>query len=208
MRKKYYEYKVWIFDLDGTLYKQLPVRVEMAMRLIMHYMIRPFKLRELLMLRQYRKMREKPANDSNFHQQQIQEMSQRYNMSTDEVSRVIDYWLIKRPLNVLKRWQRAKVLSTIRKHQTQGTTIIVYSDYPVADKLHALNLQADYEFWSNDDLIKCMKPNPQGLQNIIKHLKLNPQDILYVGDRNDKDGKCSESVGIDYLDINEFEKLI
>ena len=208
MRKSLIDYKVWIFDLDGTLYYQLPVRIEMALRLILYYMFRPFKICELLMLRQYRKLREKPTNADNFHQLQIAEMSSRYKMSTDEVSKIIDYWLIKRPLPVIRRWQREKVLSTIKFYQSQGIKIIVYSDYPVADKLQALNLQADYKFYSNDNLIKCMKPNPQGLLNIIKHLKLNLQDILYVGDRDDKDGKCAKQVGVDYLDINEFERLI
>ena len=34
-------YNAYIFDLDGTLYHQLPVRMYMLLRLILHYFLRP-----------------------------------------------------------------------------------------------------------------------------------------------------------------------
>ena len=208
--EKLLKYKVWIFDLDGTLYNQTPVRIEMALQLIAYYICRPFKIRELLMLRQYRKIREKlyNAENPNFHQLQIKEMSRRYNMNVEKVMKIIDYWLINRPLSVIRRWRRSKVLSAIKLYQARGIEIIVYSDYPVSDKLKALNVQPNYSYWSNDELIRCMKPNPKGLRNIIKQFNLTPQEFLYIGDRDDRDGQCARQVGIDYLDINDFEKFV
>lgn len=202
------DYKTWIFDLDGTLYHQKPVRIEMALRLLFHYLIRPFKFRELLMLRDYRLLREQrfKAEETDFQKSQIAEIAQRYNTNTAAVEKIVDFWLIQKPLKILKRWCRDKVLSAIKTQQAKGTTIIVYSDYPVAEKLQALELQPNYSFWSSDNLIRCMKPDSKGLKNILKHLKLNPAEVLYVGDRDDRDGLCASGAGVDYLDINNFEK--
>lgn len=208
--KNIFDYKIWIFDLDGTLYHQLPVRLEMALRLIFYYAIRPHRLKELFMLKDYRNLREKrfKAEEENFQELQIELMAQKYKMDSSTVEKIIDRWLIKNPLKVIKRWQRKKMLSTIKTQQSQGKTIIIYSDYPVAEKLQALDLNADYKFWSNDEIINCMKPNSKGLKNIIESLKLNCKEILYVGDRDDRDKICAEGANVDYLDVNEFEKII
>ena len=84
--------------------------------------------------------------------------------------------------------------------------MIVYSDYPVNEKISAIDFTPEHTFYSNDELIKCMKPNPIGLKNILKSLNLKPDEVLYIGDRDDRDGLCAEAVGVEYLNVKNFSK--
>lgn len=88
----------------------------------------------------------------------------------------------------------------------QGKSFVIYSDYPVKEKLSALGLCPDYSFWSDDGVINCMKPNSRGLEVIIFLLGTGRSEILYVGDRYDRDGLCASGAGIDYMDVRDFMK--
>ena len=72
--KNFLDYKAWVIDFDGTLFYQLPVRIFMAAWLLIYYLPRPLRWKELFMLREYRRLREKLfATDSeNFYQRQLE----------------------------------------------------------------------------------------------------------------------------------------
>ncbi|MBQ3446072.1 MAG: HAD family hydrolase [Synergistaceae bacterium] len=96
----------------------------------------------------------------------------------------------------------------MRKLQASGKTVIIYSDYPVKEKLDALSFTPDYSFWSGDGFIECMKPDSSGIARVIDSLGFDRVEILYVGDRYGRDGLCAEGTGIDYMDVKEFVKKI
>ena len=208
--KNFLSYKAWVLDFDGTLFYQLPVRIFMAAWLLLYYLPRPHRWKELFMLREYRRLRENLfASDSeDFYQRQLENLSQRYNMSVQEILYVVQTWMIEKPQIFIKTFQRKKLIAAIKSAQLRGMTIVIYSDNPVAEKIKALDFTPDYAFWSDDDLIKCMKPNAAGLKNIIGLLKLNREEILYIGDRDDRDGVCAKNVGVDYCDVKKFVKIL
>ncbi|MBQ7593829.1 MAG: HAD family hydrolase [Synergistaceae bacterium] len=201
-------YEVLIFDLDGTLYYQTPVRIFMAVWMIIHYALRPLKIRELFAVLKYRELREKlfAVDKEDFNVKQINEAARLCGVPQEETERVINLWMNEKPLKLVKLFRRRKLLDALRKFQTSGKTIIIYSDYPVKEKLRALNFEPDKYFWSTDGFINCMKPDASGLLRIIRTFKLNAQNILYVGDRYDRDGKCAENTGVAYMDVKEFVK--
>ena len=72
------------------------------------------------------------------------------------------------------------------------------------------------------DFIKVLKPNPEGLEFILSQLGVSTNeedgiradairtdgvrndgirksDILYIGDRTEKDGLCAQKVGVDFF---------
>ena len=208
--KNFLSYKAWVLDFDGTLFYQLPVRIFMAAWLLLYYLPRPHRWKELFMLREYRRLRENLfASDSeDFYQRQLENLSQRYNMSVQEILYVVQTWMIEKPQIFIKTFQRKKLIAAIKSATLRGVTIVIYSDNPVAEKIKALDFTPDYAFWSDDDLIKCMKPNAAGLKNIIGLLKLNREEILYIGDRDDRDGVCAKNVGVDYCDVKKFVKIL
>ena len=193
------DYRVWLFDLDGTLYRQTPVRLEMAAKLLMYYGSHPWRLKELFLIREYRRAREKffLSDQENFAR-----LRDRYGL---EPSTVINDWMIERALPSVRRWRREKMLAAIEEHRRAGGMVIVYSDYPVEEKLRAMGLTVDRGYWSGDPLIDCLKPDPRGLNNVIERLQLERGEILYVGDRDDRDGECARRAGVAYLDVHAFE---
>ena len=59
-------------------------------------------------------------------------------------------------------------------------------------------------FSADDDLIRCMKPDAHGLKKILSLENLKPAEVLYIGDRDDRDGICARLAGVDYLDVKNF----
>ena len=208
--KNFFSYKAWVLDFDGTLFYQLPVRIFMAAWLGLYYLPRPHRWKELFMLRDYRRLREKlfAADSENSYQLQLENLSQRYNMSVKEILVVMQDWMIEKPKFFIKIFQRRKLIAAINSAKLRGVKIVIYSDNPVTEKVKALDFTPDYAFWSDDDLIKCMKPDSSGLKNIIRLLNLNRAEVLYIGDRDDRDGACAKSAGVDYCDVKKFVNLL
>ena len=208
--KNFFDYKAWVLDFDGTLFYQLPMRIFMAAWLGLYYLPRPHRWKEIFMLREYRRLREKlfAADSKNSHQLQLEKLSQRYNMSVQKISDIMQDWMTEKPKFLIKIFQRKKLIAAINSAKLRGITIVIYSDNPVAEKIKALDFTPDYAFWSDDDLIKCMKPNADGLKNIVKLLNLNREEILYIGDRDDRDGLCAENAGVNYCDVKKFVNLL
>lgn len=196
------EYRTWLFDLDGTLYSQTPLRIEMAARLLIYYFSRPWQLSELLLIREYRATREKffLADEENFAR-----LERKYKLPAEKI---INEWMIDRALPAVRRWRREKILRAIDEHRRAGGLTIVYSDYPVEEKLRAMSLTVDHGYWSGDPIIGCLKPEARGLNNVIERLGLLRAEILYVGDRDDRDGECARRAGVAYLDVKEFERRL
>ena len=199
-------YKAWILDFDGTLFYLLPVRIFMAAWLILYYLPRPHRWKEIFMLREYRRLRENlfAADSVNSYQLQLENLSQRYGLTIQKILDLVKMWMIEKPKFLIKTFQRKKLIAAIKFAQLRGIKIVIYSDNPVAEKIKAPDFTPDYAFWSDDDLIKCMKPDSRGLENIIKLLKLNREEILYIGDRDDRDGLCAKNAGVDYCDVKKF----
>lgn len=208
--KNFFDYKAWVLDFDGTLFYQLPMRIFMAAWLGLYYLPRPNRWKEIFMLREYRRLREKlfAAESKNSHQLQLEKLSQRYNMSVQKILSIMQDWMTEKPKFLIKIFQRKKLIAAINSAKLRGITIVIYSDNPVSEKIKALDFTPDYAFWSDDDLIKCMKPNAAGLKNIVKLLNLNREEILYIGDRDDRDGLCAKNAGVDYCDVKKFVKIL
>ena len=201
-------YKAWILDFDGTLSYQIPVRIFMALWLAGYYFFRPWRLKEIFILRDWRRLREERfcADKKNFRELQLKEISRRYKISVKSVEKILNSWLIERPQKILRFCVRRKLLDAAKFYQSHGVKMIVYSDNPVKEKLSAIDFFPDASF--SADEIFCMKPDVHGLKKILAEFKLNPADVLYIGDRDDRDGICARRAGVNYLDVKNFEKFI
>jgi len=207
--KKLSSYKAWVLDFDGTLYRQPPVQIFMAIWLVVHYFFRPMRLNELFILRDWRRLREKRfcADEKNFRELQLAELERRYKVPVNAIEKILRRWLIERPLKILRFAVRKKFLVVAKHYQSHGVKMIVYSDNPVREKLSAIDFFPDENFCADDEFICCMKPDAQGLKNILTTLKLKPDEVLYIGDRDDRDGLCARQAGVDYVDVKAFEKI-
>jgi HAD superfamily hydrolase (TIGR01549 family) len=181
IRRPLDSYKAYILDMDGTLYRQLPVRFCMAFSLTFHYIRHIDRLHEIFEIRRFRNNIE--------------------NGRLRAAGGAVKYWMEEAPLKYIKLFRNKKLLYFIEAQKLRGAVIVVYSDHPAKEKCAALNLSADYIFCALDKEINCLKPDAGGLRYIVSLLRLDTEEILYIGDRYKKDGLCAAALGIDYWQV-------
>lgn len=186
-----------VFDVDGTLYQQARLRLVM----LRHLIADAFSARSLetiKILRVFRQVRESLGDlqGADFMTQQYQQTATRCHKSVDEVRDLTSDWLEQRPLPFLAacRYPHVQaVFSSLREH---GKQIAVFSDYPAADKLSALGLQASPIVCATDAQVGSLKPDPAGLRQVLTLCGVPPSRALMVGDRFDRDAAAAARVGM------------
>jgi HAD superfamily hydrolase (TIGR01549 family) len=183
LRKKLNDYKAIILDMDGTLYYQLPVRICMFFELFFYYLCHLNKLSELFAVQNYRE---------NYELGNLQSPNP-----------LVVRWMQEKPKKYVHFFRDKKLIRLAQTLQQQGVTIVVYSDYPLKEKLEALSpFHPDGVFSANDIEIKCLKPNNKGLLHIVNVLNFPVEDIVFIGDRFEKDAVCARQTGMDYIVLN------
>lgn len=185
-----------VFDVDGTLYRQTPLRLRMARDLALHALSR-LDLRTLAVLRRFRRLREElgEARIEGFAERLIAETAADCGRTPDEVRAIVARWTDRHPLPYLLRSRYAglpELFAGLRRH---GKAIGVLSDYPAAAKLAALELAADHVVTANDPDIGVLKPHPKGLATLIARATATPAETLMIGDRAERDGLVAQQVG-------------
>lgn len=197
-----------IFDVDGTLYNQSKLRKRMIFELIGYYMVRPWKYIDLVILYHFRKEREKKAGviGSNLEKEQYQWCAEKTGIGIGIIQKVVERWIFEFPNKYLKscRYPYVKEFFQILKdHQIK---LAIYSDYDAIRKMKALDLKVDLMVSSTDSQINAMKPQPNGINYILKTLNVEDnKQCLFIGDRIELDGKCAENAQIPYLIIDQLQ---
>ncbi|GHU97752.1 hypothetical protein FACS189483_04640 [Spirochaetia bacterium] len=182
--KSLQEYRLIILDMDGTLYYQFPLRICMCIELLLYYILHINRITELFMLRRFRKSYESGI--------------------LEEGNSAVTYWMQEKPLRYITLFRDKKLLYLIRQLRERGARITVYSDYPAQRKIGALpDFTADYCFCAADTVIQCLKPETQGLKNIVRIIGEPVENSIFIGDRYEKDGKCAEGLGMDYIILDK-----
>ncbi len=197
MRKNINDYEVYVFDLDGTLYDQPNLRRIMALRLLSYYILHPFAIRELLILRHFRKV--KDASITSREDTIIDVVAADMGTDAGKVRTIVDKWIYKDPLGVIRRTKDVSLAGWMADLRQQGKKVIVFSDYPTKDKLDALEIKVDKSYGPEDERIDELKPSPKGLEVIMSDLGVGCDSVLMIGDRMEKDGMSAQAAGVDSL---------
>ena len=188
-----------IFDLDGTLYKQSKVRSVMIWRLLIHAILGGY--RDILIVMHYRQNMEKLANKPtpNLHQLQFLETAKVFLLEEREIKEIIHKWMIIKPLDILKKSVYPDVNRLFKILRGRGIKIGIFSDYPAVEKLKILGLEVDAICSSTEKDVSKLKPNPAGLLKVLDQLNTNPVRAIMIGDREDRDLLCANSLGVPCL---------
>lgn len=191
------EEKMFLFDVDGTLYSQKKVRMHMMLRIFIFLLTNPQNFKEIIAVYYFRKYREKKE----FKDTTILELCNiiakkiKYEQSFEAIQK----WMFEIPLDIIKQYEYEEVIEFIKERPEH---IAVYSDYPVMEKLDILNINCKRSFVSGDEGLEELKPSKKAMKTIMRVLGTN--NIIYVGDRDSKDKASAELVGIEYIDIKDF----
>jgi putative hydrolase of the HAD superfamily len=189
-----------VFDVDGTLYRQAPLRRRMALALLGH-VATTGDVRLLRLLGDYRRTREALADAevADFDVPLAATIAARHGVTPDTVTALVADWIETRPLPYLRPHLVPGIAPLFAALRHSGRRIGVLSDYPARAKIAALGLDADVIAAAADPDIGIMKPHPRGLQSVMAAAGATPATTLMIGDRPERDGAAARRAGVPVL---------
>lgn len=94
------------------------------------------------------------------------------------------------------------VAETFAKIKNNGLKIGVFTDFPLFHKLQAMDLEKYVDFAASSDDVGYLKPDTHCFEYLLYNLKMDPQDVLYVGDSYEKDIVGATAAGLDAVLVN------
>ena len=196
-------YRLVVFDLDGTLYHQGPVRRGMLADLLVSPAPagEPGRIMRLSVLRKFRILREDLARraPANFDAPLFARLAAETGYSETVLRSLVSQWIEVRPLPRLGAARVAGAAELFAALRARGIQIAVWSDYPVQEKLPALGLHADHLLSALDPDVAALKPDPAGLLELIRRTGVTQGEVLMIGDRDSHDGAAARAAGVDFL---------
>jgi FMN phosphatase YigB (HAD superfamily) len=211
------DYRAWLVDLDGTLYRPRGVKLAMAAELAVLgwrdiRVVRAFR-------REHERMRVAIANQacdessangvvSSAFEQQIQRTALGVSMSDAAVEKVIARWMIERPGKWLKLFRRRGLLGQIGRYRQLGGRTALVSDYPASCKLAAMGAADLFEIViSNGEqgTTFALKPDPAAFLAAAERLSIPPEQCLVIGDRDDADGQAARAAEMAFCHVDTMK---
>jgi FMN phosphatase YigB (HAD superfamily) len=195
--------KAIVFDVDGTLYRQEPVRRAMFGRLLRAHADRPLTgLRTLRWLQAYRKAQERlrgePADGSDLAERQVGLACKWTGAAPAELRSCVRRWMEEEPLGLLRPSVREGLPALMAAASRRALRLGACSDYPAAEKLDAMGLAGFFEVvvTAQDAEVQRFKPNPRILEVALCRLGVSKEETLYVGDRPEVDAEAARRAGV------------
>jgi HAD superfamily hydrolase (TIGR01549 family) len=194
-------YRLFIFDLDGTLYDQKPLRSKITSTLLFRFLTFRIKYIELKIISEFRKQRElhKGVYSPTLITDQYKWCADILKISDVKVKQVVEFYMYIFPLRFLKRYMYKGAYELLEYLYKEGIKTAVYSDFPVDEKLEAMKIKADKTLYSANEPVCCMKPTKTGLYYLCSHFNISLENTIYIGDRDDTDGESARMAGVKFI---------
>lgn len=185
-----------VFDVDGTLYRQSALRARMVKEMLLH-VVRQRNVDVPSIVGTYRRVRDSMGADEveGFEVRLVAETSRRTGRSRARVQSIVSEWIERRPLPYLAAVRYPGVLELFAAIKRIGTAIGIFSDYAAHAKLAALGLEADFVRSASDEEVGVLKPNPKGLECLMREAGVTPARTIMIGDRPERDGLAARRAG-------------
>lgn len=189
-------------DVDGTLYRQKPVRLWMAWRLACFALRQPsLGWKTVQVLRAYRRaqemLRATPAESKNALRQ-VETTARNTGYAPVFIRECVSRWMEDEPLSFVAESRYPGVIEFFEWARRHDLQLAVISDYDPRKKLRALGLEPyiSVVIWAQQAEIGVFKPNPRALFVAADRLGIEPAQAIYVGDRADVDAPAALAAGI------------
>ena len=202
-------YKAICFDIDGTLY---PFSL-MQKRLLRIWLRHPFFVtRYNRMRKQFRLWQKSFKQDIPFRWREAVIIQNGTGEELDKSFLESDYQKtydsLKRKMydpmeNLYRKTEPFDgVRETFRNIKAHGLKIGVFTDFPMYEKLKSMGLDEYVDFGASSDDTGFLKPDSHCFGYLLYNLKMEPSDVLYVGDSYVKDIVGAHNAGIDAVLVN------
>jgi len=195
--------KAVILDVDGTMYRQGPVRRAMFLRLLCACIGHPVHgVKTLRALRAYRNaqdvLRVSGWGEGDLAEAHCRLAAEWTGLDRERVRASVTRWMEQEPLDLLRRSAREGLREFLEAAQGCGVRLGVFSDYPAARKLDAMGIAGFFDVvaCATDPGVQRFKPHPRGLTVVLERLGVEPRRALYIGDRGEVDGAAADAAGI------------
>jgi HAD superfamily hydrolase (TIGR01549 family) len=198
-----------VFDLDGTLYRQAPLRRAMLLRLGRGLLADPGSaLPTLRAVRAYRRAQEALRGEPTLlpiARAQLRLAAEQSGVPEHVVERIVARWMEEEPLLVLERFVEPALRRLLGEARRRGLRLGVFSDYPAIAKLEAMRLAEffDVVVTAQDEAVNRFKPDPRGLLEALRRLSATPAEALYVGDRHDVDAPAARAASVECIILGD-----
>jgi FMN phosphatase YigB (HAD superfamily) len=115
------------------------------------------------------------------------------------VRSLVTEWIDRRPLPFLKTCMIRGAPILFDRIQKSGRLIGIFSDYPPAEKLAAMDLRADILVSASDPKVGILKPNPKGILHLMEIANVTADQTVFVGDRFERDATAARRCGVTAL---------
>jgi FMN phosphatase YigB (HAD superfamily) len=186
------------FDVDGTLYRQRPLRLRMGRDMLIHT-VATCDRNAINIVSAYRRIRERLAAEEvvDFERVLIGETAKATSTSPERVRAIVSEWIETRPLRYLKGCLFSGVPQLFAGLRRAGKKIGIFSDYPATEKLAVMGLAAHHVVAASD--VGLLKPHAGGLLSLMAAASAAAQETLFIGDRADRDGVAGQRAGVRVL---------
>lgn len=197
--------RAWLCDLDGTLYRARPVKLRMAIEVLLfglgaQKVLRTFRHAHEALREEIRITPTKTFSPSPF-EEQVRRTALATGKSESEVRATIGDWMIERPGRFLARAARSTLLDEIRTFRASGGKTAVVSDYPATSKLRTMGVLELFDVVvasGETEGLGRLKPSPDGYRLAAERLGVPASECVVLGDREDADGDAARALGMQF----------
>jgi len=205
--------KALCLDIDGTLYPKCMLNLRM-MRSVFPSLA--LGLRFNAVRQEYRIIQEeestKPANREGLLTRQANLMLARFGKPVTEESTLLMRKRIDHQF--YDSWQRTFLTVKAYVHMREalemakgeGLQIVVFSDFPVAEKLQTLGIADLVDVALSSEDSGYLKPSAKAFSYLLDHVDALPSEVLYVGDSYTKDCQGAKRAGMHSALITSSKK--
>lgn len=194
--------KTVIFDVDGTLYDKSGLAARMVHRL---WWCLPILLSERLARRNMHYVRF--ASKEEFFGYFFATMARGHWWGPNIAAQWYEYVYLPTMVRLIAKYHqpRPEVVALMEECKRRGLRMAVYSDYgAVVEKLEALGIDpGDFDLLIAAPDLGALKPCEPCVRRVLEMLEAKPEETLFVGDREDKDGASAKNVGARFLLIDD-----